>query len=62
MSGKIVISSIGSVSALGSDSTTILDSIELGLCRLELKKLNSTYYPVMPVHETSMIELTKRYP
>jgi 3-oxoacyl-[acyl-carrier-protein] synthase II len=59
MSGTIVISSIGSVSALGSNAQTVLNSILDSKCNFEIKNLNGSLFPVMPIHETARFELTE---
>src|SRR5215207_5356148 len=55
---QIIISSIGSVSALGSDPATIIHSIHSGKCNFYLKKINGSAYPVIPVHPNADSELS----
>jgi 3-oxoacyl-[acyl-carrier-protein] synthase II len=59
MKGKMIISSIGSASALGNNEKTVLDSIQQGKCNFQLKKLNGAEYPVIPIHHDASIELAE---
>jgi 3-oxoacyl-[acyl-carrier-protein] synthase II len=59
MSTEIIISSVGSVSALGSNQQTMLDSISISKCNFDVIKLNGTSFPVMPIHEDAQFELNE---
>jgi 3-oxoacyl-[acyl-carrier-protein] synthase II len=57
MDKYIVIKSIGSVSALGNNTATILSSLKENTCHFQLMTVHGTKYPVIPVHTEAELEL-----
>jgi 3-oxoacyl-[acyl-carrier-protein] synthase II len=62
---QIVLSSIGSVSALGCNRKDILSTLQMGICNPKWKEINNEKIPVFPIHpngELALGKLLEEYP